>query len=218
MKITLIYTGVLFVRTYCFKVDDATMAVVDPGGADEELVDYLKESGAKTLSIMLTHGHFDHVGGVADLLHLYPDSKIYIHRDDRVYLGDTGVAEHLKCFAPIRADRYIKQYEAVHKTFPQPTDLLQDGDTVNGFTVIHTPGHTPGSVCFYSAAEKVLFSGDTLLRHARGRTDLYGCSETAITASLKKLLHLPGETVVYPGHGAETTIAEERRVQIEYLA
>lgn len=217
MEMKLIYTGVLFVRTYCFKLDDATMAVVDPGGADDELLEYIAASGVKKLSIVLTHGHFDHVGGVADLLEKYPDSRIYIHEADRLYLGDTGIAEHLKCFAPIHMERYIKEYETTHKNFPQPTDIIHDGDIVNGFTVIHTPGHTPGSVCFYSEAEKTLFAGDTLFRHTRGRTDLYGSSEKDITQSLKKLLHLPADTAVYPGHGSSTTIAEEQKAQTEFF-
>ena len=143
MEMKLIYTGVLFVRTYCFKLDDATMAVVDPGGADDELLEYIAASGVKKLSIMLTHGHFDHVGGIADLLEKYPDSRIYIHEADRLYLGDTGIAEHLKCFAPIHMERYIKEYETTHKTFPKPTDIIHDGDCLQATRFFGTRADEP---------------------------------------------------------------------------
>lgn len=218
MKIKLIYTGKLFVKTYCFVLNDDTIAVVDPGGTDDELIDYLKELNPKHLSIMLTHGHFDHLGGVAGLLKIYPESKIYIHKADSNYLGEAAKTEHLKCFAPIHAERYIKQYEAEYKNFPAPTDIINDGDIVNGFAVIHTPGHTPGSVCFYNSDEKTLFSGDTLFYHSYGRTDLYGGNDNEIAQSLKKLLTtLPPETNVYTGHGSNTTIAEEQKALSRFL-
>ncbi|MEL3908151.1 MAG: MBL fold metallo-hydrolase [Treponemataceae bacterium] len=218
MKIKLIYTGKLFVKTYCFMLQDNIVAVVDPGGTDEELLDHLKELNAKSLSIMLTHGHFDHLGGVAGLLKIYPESKIYIHKADANYLGETAKAEHLKCFAQIRAERYINQYEEEYKYFPAPTDIINDGDIVNGFQVIHTPGHTPGSVCFYHSDKKILFSGDTLFYHSHGRTDLYGGNDNDIAKSLKKLLTtLPPETSVYTGHGSNTTIEKEQKNLARFL-
>lgn len=210
IEITEIYTGTLFVKTYCFPLDADTIAIVDPGGADDELLDYVKAKKAKNVSIMITHGHFDHVGGIAGLLQIYPDAKVYIHHDDRAYLGETGIAEHIKCFAPIHLDRYITQYEKEYKTFPPPTDIINDGDMVNGFKVIHTPGHTPGSVCFYHEAAGILFAGDTLFYHTFGRTDLYGSSESALKHSLRRLIDLPDETKVYPGHGRDTVMGEEK--------
>lgn len=217
MNIKEIYTGKLFVKTYCFRLDEDSIAIVDPGGTDYELMEYLKREKAKKLSIMITHGHFDHVGGLAGLLKVYPESRIYIHKSDSAYLGSSGVAEHIKCFAPIHAERYIKQFEAEYGSFPEATDIISDGDIVNGFKVIHTPGHTPGSVCYYSAENAVLFSGDTLFYHSYGRTDLYGGSDAEMAKSLKRILQLPGQTKVYPGHSSNTTIAAERIALAHFL-
>ena len=103
-------------------------------------------------------------------------------------------------------DRYIR---AMKDEFPNATDYVSEGDEINGFRVLHTPGHTEGSVCYYKEQENILFSGDTLFRRSRGRTDLIGGNEEKLMKSLKRLITLPKETKVYPGHGANTTIAEE---------
>jgi len=205
MEIKEIYTGELFVKTWLF-MQDEKLVIVDPGGADEELLDYISEKKANTIEIMLTHGHFDHVGGVPYLFKSYNVSKIYIHKNDGFYLGKGAKEKHIECFTPIRMDRYIK---ALKDEFPDATDYVSEGDEINGFKVLHTPGHTEGSVCYYNKQENILFSGDTLFRRSRGRTDLLGGNEEELMNSLKRFLTLPKETVVYPGHGANTTIGEE---------
>ena len=205
MEIKEIYTGELFVKT-CVFMQNEKLVIVDPGGADEELLDYINEKNAKTIEIMLTHGHFDHVGGIPYLFKHYNVSKIYIHKNDSFYLGKGAKEKHIECFAPIRMDRYIR---AMKGEFPEATDYVFEGDEVNGFRVLHTPGHTEGSVCYYRSEENILFSGDTLFRRSRGRTDLLGGNEEELMKSLKRLITLPKETVVYPGHGANTTIGEE---------
>ena len=205
MEIKEIYTGPLFVKTWGFKIEEK-LILIDPGGSDEELLQFIDESNASTIEIMLTHGHFDHVGGIPYLHEHYNISHIYIHSGDSMYLGKDAKENHIKCFAPIKADRYIKNMKG---DFPPATDYIEDGDVINGLTVIHTPGHTEGSVCFYNADEKIMFSGDTLFRRSRGRTDLIGGDENKIVASLIKLLNIPKYTVVYPGHGANTRMDEE---------
>lgn len=207
MDITEIYTGPLFVKTWAIPLDEKTVLLVDPGGADKELLDYLNSKNTKKLEIMLTHGHFDHLGGVPELLLTYPDSNIYIHKDDSFYLGKEGKANHIACFKPIRAERYIN---ALKYDLPEPTGFLKDGDTVNGFTILHTPGHTAGSVCLWKKDENILFAGDTLFYRSHGRTDLIGGSQEKMIKSLKSLLSLPDNTAVYPGHGSNTTIGAER--------
>ncbi len=205
MEIKEIYTGELFVKTWVFMKDEK-LVIVDPGGADEELLDYINEKKAKTIEIMLTHGHFDHVGGIPYIFNHYDVSKIYIHKGDSFYLGKGAKEKHIECFAPIRMDRYIR---AMKDEFPEATDYVAEGDEINGFTILHTPGHTEGSVCYYNRDENILFSGDTLFRRSRGRTDLLGGNEEKLMESLKRLVTLPKETIVYPGHGSNTIIGEE---------
>ena len=108
MEITEIYTGPLFVKTWAFPLDKKTVLLVDPGGTDEELMEYLKNKNAERLEIMLTHGHFDHVGGVPELMLKYPGSSLWIHHADAGYLGKNGKEKHIACFSQIRAERYIK--------------------------------------------------------------------------------------------------------------
>lgn len=207
MEIKEIYTGPLFVKTWVAPLHDETMLVVDPGGADEELVEFLKSKNTKKLEIMLTHGHFDHVGGIPELIMAYPNSSIWIHRLDAHYLGNNAKQHHIECLRPIRAERYVS---SLKYDFPDATNWLNDGDYVNGFKVIHTPGHTEGSVCFWKEDEKFIFSGDTLFYRSYGRTDLIGGSDEKLIKSLKSLLFLPDDTAVYPGHGSNTTIGAER--------
>lgn len=207
MEITEIYTGQLFVKTWVAPLDGEIVLVVDPGGTDKELMEYLDKKKPKRLEIMLTHGHFDHVGGVPELMLQYPKSSLLIHPSDAFYLGANAREHHIECFKQIRAERYIL---AMKHEFPEPTGFLNDGDVINGFTIIHTPGHTEGSVCLWKKDEDFAFVGDTLFYHSRGRTDLIGGDEEKMHKSLKKLLSLPDSTIAYPGHGSNTKIGAER--------
>lgn len=206
MKVKEIYTGPLYVKTWAFMLEKR-LILVDPGGHDDELLDYINETSPSSIEIMLTHGHFDHVGGIPYLFEHYNITHIYIHKNDAFYLGDGAKENHIKCFSPIRCERYIKSMEG---EFPSATDYIKEGDEINTFKVLETPGHTEGSVCFYNESEGILFSGDTLFRRSRGRTDLLEGDEDKLILSLKKLLIVKDETKVYPGHGANTTMKEEK--------
>lgn len=212
IKVKGIYTGPLFVKSWVFK-EENTLVIVDPGGSDEELLQFIDESGASNIEIMLTHGHLDHVAGLPYLVEHYNVSHIYIHKGDAHFLGKDAKAQHIACLAPIKADRYVSEIEG---DFPDATDYVEEGDVVHGFRVLHTPGHTEGSVCYFNEAEHIMFSGDTLFRRSRGRTDLIGGNEQKIIQSLRRLLDFPKMTVVYPGHGA-ATILEEEMLWIEKL-
>lgn len=179
--------------------------VVDPGmsSADgvTQLADFLNAQGLTPDAILLTHGHFDHVWGVDRLLAVYPGLPVFLHPADVDIMDKvTGNNQMMQSFSFLRHDF--------------PTVPVADGQVVTtagtAWTVLHTPGHTPGGVCYYSAENSILLSGDTLFAGSIGRTDLAGGDYDQLMVSIKeKLLNLPGETDVIPGHGQPTSIARE---------
>ena len=166
--------------------------VIDPGDDIFALRKAVKDPKA----ILLTHGHFDHMLG-AEPLQKETGAPVYLHEAD----------------AGMLTDERLSAYSIAASDLPQPKDILRSDypEEIFGFRVLHTPGHTPGCVCLYNEAEKVLFSGDTLFRAGFGRYDLPGGDRHKLMASLRMLLSLPDDVKVYPGHGEMTTILEERR-------
>ncbi len=170
------------------------LLLFDPGGDAETVL--RKAAGRHIEAILLTHGHFDHIGA----LDAFPDVPLYIGRPD----------------APMLSDPYLSLAGQFGQSAPrrQPDRMLDDGDELyfRGFSepvrVISVPGHTPGS-CAYLAFG-LLFSGDTLFSRGCGRTDFPGGSDEAMASSLRRLLSLPEETAVFPGHGPSTHIRSER--------
>jgi hydroxyacylglutathione hydrolase len=169
--------------------------VVDPGFSPDRVHDLLRSAGKRPVAALATHGHFDHVGSAATFCG--DDIPFYIHEEDRLAL-----------FEPV----------AWGSSFPVPASppaivrTFVDGDVLElaGFSlgVVHTPGHTPGSVCF--RADDILFSGDLVFRGAIGRYDFPNSSAKDMFASLKRFLTLPDELDVHPGHGETTTVGLER--------
>ncbi len=180
--------------------------VIDPGNLTEELSEMLEALGAKLKYIVLTHCHADHISGAEKIKQKY-GGKILIHRED---------AEGLKK-PEINLGYYIGLNDDIRIT---ADSRLNDGDLLHiddlEFKVIYTPGHTNGSICLYCEKEKLLFSGDTLFRGAWGRTDLPTSSfENVINSITNKLMVLPADTIVYPGHGKSTMIQEEKPIYLE---
>lgn len=177
--------------TNCYVVtDEETLncAVIDPGEESNTILDYIESNHLHCKLILLTHGHFDHVGAVRDLA---ADSSC------RVFLHP----------AELSMPKVMTTGKLIY------TDTYNDGDapTLAGLTfrVLHTPGHTPGSVCLLT--RDVMFSGDTLFSGSCGRTDLPKGSRTDLTRSLGKLAALEEDYRVLPGHGPASTLAEEKR-------
>ena len=179
--------------------DPAAAWIVDPGAEPEAINAFLERKGLTPALVLLTHGHFDHIGALDGLLARHPNLPVHIGPGDVPMIGHPQNA-------------WPPDYEAVEKPASLVADLV-DGATITagGLTmqVIATPGHTPGGACFLFAEQKLLLTGDTLFEGSCGRTDFPGGSQRQLNASLRRLAGLdPGLTVV-PGHGSNTTIARE---------
>lgn len=200
MVIKSFYTGPLSVNCYV-ATDEASKKtfMVDPGGHNTDLVNYIKNNTLELDYIILTHGHGDHIGGVPDMKKEFPDAKVVACIHDKEWLEDANRNMSSMVFGyPISfaADRYVT-----------------DGETlmVGGMELkfLHTPGHTPGGMCIVTG--NVVFSGDTLFEQSIGRTDFPGSSYQAIVKSIReKLFILPDDTTVLPGHMGSTTIGFEK--------
>lgn len=166
----------------------SSCVVIDPGYTPEVILDFLSGKGLTLEAILLTHGHFDHVGAVRDLA-AETGCRVWLNPDD--------------LSMPPKLTAGPLYY----------TGTYSEGDTINpagiSFRVLSTPGHTPGSVCLI--AEDFLFSGDTLFAGSCGRTDLPGGSTRAIQESLRRLAAIPQDYSVHPGHGESTTLAWEKQ-------
>lgn len=194
--------------TNCYIVTDEETKetlVIDPGGEADKIIEMLDILEAKLKYIYLTHCHADHIRAITEIKNK-KGGKILIHRDDAEGLNNENI-NLSECInmgdIELEADSRVDE-----------DDLIHIGNLE--FRVIHTPGHTKGSSCLYCKEENLLFSGDTLFRGAWGRTDLPTSSfESIIKSICNKLMILPDETIVYPGHGKSTLIKEEKPIYLE---
>lgn len=198
-----------FIEENCYVVSDATgeAVIIDCGAFAEaeraEIAAYIEKHKLRVVHLLNTHGHFDHVFGVqwaADTFGLRPEMHV-----DEAWIYENAAQQ-------------MEQF--LHRSFPlslpPAAPGFREGDSrsfgTHRLDIIHTPGHTPGGVCFYEASGGVLFSGDSLFRRSIGRCDLPGGDWQALVGSLRaKVLTLPAEVCVYPGHGPATTVGEEAR-------
>jgi glyoxylase-like metal-dependent hydrolase (beta-lactamase superfamily II) len=190
-------------NTYVLRRPDcAECLVVDPGLEPDLILSLLRERRLTPTAILLTHGHADHIGGNAALCDAYPELPIFIGEKDEVMLGDP--------FANMSA------LFGMGLTSPPATRLLREADRLDlagiSLDVLDVPGHSPGHIVYVSRGQPCrVFGGDVLFRGSVGRTDLPGMDGPLLYTGIRnKLFALPGDTIVYPGHGPTTTIAREK--------
>lgn len=197
--VKVISVGPLQANCYLYgSTESGNIVVIDPGDEPERILNEIDRLSLKVSAIINTHGHFDHAAGNL-LIKEKTGAPILVHHDDAVAL--TSIS-HQAGFFGFQRDNS-----------PPADRLLEDNDTINladlSLTVIHTPGHTPGGISLKGPG--LVFSGDTLFAGSIGRTDLPGGSFEKMMASIRsKLLTLPDDVLVYPGHGPVTTIGEEK--------
>ncbi|MEB7050366.1 MBL fold metallo-hydrolase [Mammaliicoccus sciuri] len=189
------------VETNCYILEgENELLVIDPGDNGEFLNKQIKQYHKKVSAVLLTHAHFDHIGAVDDVANEF-DAKVYVHREEKSWLTDTE-KNGSKKFAMYQLPQVVQH------TVPQ---IMEPGEYEIGefkFETIHTPGHSPGSLSFVFGDFAIV--GDTLFKGGIGRTDLYkGDTKTLLNSIEDKLLELDPNTTIFPGHGPETTIADE---------
>lgn len=199
MIIKKIVVGELMTNCYLLgcKQTKAT-AIIDPGAESEKIIKEIDKANLEPKFIILTHGHGDHIGAINGLKKKY-NIPVYIHENDKELLENS--------YLNFSAFMFGKETSII------ADKKLKDNDTIvlGNFKikVLHTPGHTPGSIVL--KCNNILFSGDTLFQNGIGRTDLPGGSYDKIINSIKtKIFSLPDDTIVYPGHGPETNVIEEK--------
>ncbi len=203
MKVDRLILGAYETNCYVLRRDEETedCLIIDPGMDADALIEFLGENGLNPIAVILTHGHIDHIAGLVQLRECFTDIKVYIHKLDDEMLTDAR-----------------SNLSAISGMFfrTEPADFFLDENSqfeLAGikFQVLHTPGHTPGGVCLYSADEGIAFVGDTLFAGSVGRTDFpKGSMSQLVDGIKKKLFTLPDKTKIHPGHGPATSIANEK--------
>jgi glyoxylase-like metal-dependent hydrolase (beta-lactamase superfamily II) len=212
-----IIVGPMNTNAYVFGTAKKECLLVDPGGDGAVIIQRLEAMNIAPTGIVCTHGHLDHISAIQVIRDYYAGRgitvSVAIHAEDAKYLGSGAEATHRESFYFL-GNGADEIFPNVFPALPEPDVLIEDGDTVldSDLVAMHTPGHTPGSICLFSEGQEALFSGDTLFFEGTGRTDLPGGSQDELLDSvLKRLFLLPPTTRVFPGHGPLTTLEREIR-------
>lgn len=180
--------------------------IVDIGGENiSQLTSFIDENGLKPKGIFLTHGHIDHIAGINKVLKAYPEIKLYISENEIEFLHNKllNLAFHFP--------NYGFEFQGEENVV-----TVTDGELIESkFEIMTTPGHTAGSISIYYEEGNIVFTGDTMFRNSIGRTDLPTGNYREIWKSLKKLVRLPENTAILPGHGEESDIKSERKSLFE---
>ncbi|MGD9129005.1 MAG: MBL fold metallo-hydrolase [Candidatus Woesebacteria bacterium] len=201
MPVLTLAVGPLKTNCYLFyHQKNKNALIIDPGDDADLIIEQIKKLKLKPQGILATHGHFDHILAINELKKKFTNLPFYLNKKDSFILNS----------APAMAKFFIKKEI---KTLPKVNHFLKNDQSLNisglSLKIIETPGHTPGSVVLYSEKEQLAFTGDTIFADGYyGRTDLEGSDAKILKQSLGKIFKLPKNTVLYPGHGASTTVKE----------
>lgn len=200
-KIKRFVVGPLQSNSYILWNEEKEALLFDIGTFDfDNILNFLDENTLTLKALFLTHGHIDHIAGINFLMRAFPKLEVYIGKNEKEYLINP---EYNLSYSIFREMFRVEEIDRIK--------YLEDQNLIYGVRVIDTPGHTKGGVCYYFEEEKYLISGDTLFAGSMGRTDFLGGNIDLLFKSLRKLCdNLPEETIVYSGHGYETTIAKEK--------
>ena len=205
----------MFTNTYVVSTGKKECIIVDPGADDTLIVQRLEMMNLIPQAIVFTHGHIDHTSAANGIRDHYASRSHHvsmgIHREDERFLGDTSREANYDIFSRL-GENAITALESFEQNIPEAEFFFADGEAIldTDLVVLHTPGHSAGSSCFYSESRQVVFTGDTLFFNTIGRSDFPGGNpEQVVSAVSERLFELPQETRVFPGHGPLTTIERE---------
>lgn len=202
MQLITLPVGAIGTNCYIAVSKENNCIIIDPGANAQKIINEIEKIKATPKYILLTHGHYDHIGAVKKLSKYFKNLPFYIHQNDVEMLCDP---EHVYgSMRSIGEDDY--KFESVENTLKEGDEIAVDELKIK---VVETPGHTKGGVIYL--LDDIMFAGDTLFREEIGRVDLYGGDHEVMKNTLKKLVNLPGNYTVYPGHGEATSLDYERK-------
>lgn len=206
MRIVKYSLGQLQANCY-FLINNQDCLIIDPADEASFILEELQRQQLNLIGMLATHGHFDHIVAVGEI-QLSFNVPLYIFEEDKFLIDRLEeTAKHFLGYKPAIikpiAVKYLTETKLKISNFE--------------FQILKTSGHTPGSCCYYFEKEKVIFTGDTLFKNGIGRCDFSYCSKKDLKQSLEKIFKLPEETVIYPGHGEQTTIKNEKNNSLHYI-
>ncbi len=217
MLIDRIIVGSMYTNSYIVSTGKKECIIIDPGADADVLIKRLEAMNLLPQAIVFTHGHLDHTSATRAVQAFYAERNhhipVGIHEADAGYLGSSAEDSNHEVFSAF-GEAGMEAFRSFSVDVPEAEFFYGEGDTLqdSDLQVLHTPGHSTGSVCFYSEPRQAVFSGDTLFFNTVGRTDLARADSDSLHESIShRLFELPPETRVFPGHGPLTTIEREVR-------